>query len=77
MKVLVLHCVRVAPEGGNDVLLHHEIAYIRLHDRDLAYMEALMHPEAMPIPAGEDGKGGPSPRSENTGPVKACFRSAT
>ena len=67
VKAMVLHCVRDADEGGVSALLDHEIAYIRLRDRDPAFIEALMHPEAMTIPAGEDGYGGPRP--DNTGPV--------
>jgi alpha-ketoglutarate-dependent taurine dioxygenase len=67
VKAMVLHCVRDADEGGVNALLDHEIAYIRLRDRDPALIEALMHPEAMTIPAGEDGYRGPRP--DNTGPV--------
>ena len=57
VKAMVLHCVRDAVEGGVNALLDHEIAYIRLRDRDPAFIEALTHPEAMTIPAGEDGYG--------------------
>ena len=67
VKAMVLHCVRGAAEGGVNALLDHEIAYIRLRDRDPELIAALMHPEAMAIPAGEDGYGGP--RSDNAGPV--------
>ena len=67
VKAMVLHCVRDADEGGVNALLDHEVAYIRLRDRDPAFVEALTHPEAMTIPAGEDGYGGPRP--DNTGPV--------
>ncbi len=67
VKAMVLHCVRDADEGGVSALLDHEIAYIRLRDRDPAFIEALTHPDAMTIPAGEDGYRGPRP--DNTGPV--------
>jgi hypothetical protein len=67
VQAMVLHCVRDATEGGVNALLDHEIAYIRLRDRDPAFIAALMHPNAMTIPAGEDGHGGPRP--DNTGPV--------
>ena len=67
VKAMVLHCVRDADEGGVNALLDHEIVYIRLRDHDPALIEALMHPEAMTIPAGEDGTRGPRP--DNTGPV--------
>lgn len=67
VQAMLLHCVRDAAEGGINGLLDHEIAYIRLRDRDPALVAALMHPEAMMIPAGEDGHG--CPRPDNTGPV--------
>ncbi len=67
VKAMVLHCVRDAAEGGVNGLLDHEIAYIRLRDSNPAFIEALMLPEAMTIPAGEDGYG--APRPDNAGPV--------
>ena len=67
VKAVVLHCVRDANEGGVSALLDHEIAYIRLRDRDPAFIKALMHPDSMTIPAGEDGTRGPRP--DNTGPI--------
>jgi len=67
VKAMVLHCVRDAAEGGVSGLLDHDIAYIRLRDRDPAFIAALMHPEAMTIPPGEEAHG--RPRAANTGPV--------
>ncbi len=67
VQAMLLHCVRDAAEGGVNQLLDHEIAYIRLRDRDPAHIAALMHPEAMTIPAGEEAHG--RPRPDNTGPV--------
>ena len=67
VQAMVLHCVRDAPEGGVNSLLDQDIAYIRLRDRDPAFIAALMHPEAMTIPAGEEAGG--RPRPDNTGPV--------
>ncbi len=67
IQAMVLHCVRDAAEGGINQLLDHEIAYIRLRDRDPAHISALMHPEAMTIPAGEEAHG--RPRPDNVGPV--------
>jgi alpha-ketoglutarate-dependent taurine dioxygenase len=67
VQAMVLHCVRDAPDGGVNSLLDHEIAYIRLRDEDPALIEALMHPEAMTIPPGEEA--GHLPRPENRGPV--------
>ncbi|MCU0970479.1 MAG: TauD/TfdA family dioxygenase [Gammaproteobacteria bacterium] len=51
IRGLLLHCVRPAREGGANRLMDHEIAYIRLRDRDPALIEALMRPDAMTIPA--------------------------
>jgi hypothetical protein len=67
IRAMVLHCVRPAETGGVNALLDHEIAYIRLRDRDPALVEALMRPNAMSIPPAieEDG----SVRGEAVGPV--------
>ena len=67
VQAMLLHCVRDAPEGGVNRLLDHEIAYIRLRDRNPAFIAALMHPEAMTIPPGEEAHG--RYRPDNTGPV--------
>lgn len=67
IPAMVLHCVRDASEGGVNELLDQDIAYIRLRDRDPALIAALMHPEAMTIPPGEEAGG--RPRPANTGPV--------
>jgi hypothetical protein len=64
---LLLHCVQPADDGGANALLDHEIAYILLRDHSTAYVEALMHPECMCIPATEvDGE---QVRPDRTGPV--------
>lgn len=51
IRSLLLHCVRPAREGGENALLDHEIAYIRLRDTNPDYIRALMAPDAMTIPA--------------------------
>jgi hypothetical protein len=51
---LVLHCVHPAASGGENDLLDQEIAYILLRDADPEYVRALMHPQAMTIPANLD-----------------------
>lgn len=51
VRGLVLHCVRPAKEGGANTLMDPEIAYIRIRDENPDYAAALMHPEAMTIPA--------------------------
>jgi hypothetical protein len=67
IRAMLLHCVRCASQGGENGLLDHEIAYIRLRDENPDFIAALMHPEAMTIPANEEANG--KTRTENTGPV--------
>lgn len=67
IRAMVLHCVRPAESGGVNALLDHEIAYIRLRDRDPAFVEALMRPNAMTIPPSVEEDG--SVRGEAVGPV--------
>jgi alpha-ketoglutarate-dependent taurine dioxygenase len=64
---MILHCVRPAAEGGETALADPERLYIALRDEDSALVRALMHPQAMSIPARE-GEGGIA-RAEQTGPV--------
>jgi len=64
---LLLHCVRPAEKGGENALLDHEIAYIRLRDQDPAYIAALMAPDVMTIPANIDQ--GMEVRPARSGPV--------
>ena len=64
---IIMHCVRPAFEGGVNSLLNPENVYIALRDENPAYIEALMHPQAMTIPANiESGK---VIREAQTGPV--------
>lgn len=66
---MVLHCVHPAATGGDNDLLDHELAYLLLRDRNPAYIQALMHPEAMTIPANRvDGE---ETRPAQSGPVFA------
>jgi hypothetical protein len=64
-----LYCVRDAAAGGANAALDHEIAYIRLRDRDPDWIAALMAPDAMTIPANA-GAGG-TLRGAQPGPVFA------
>ncbi|MCC2096482.1 MAG: TauD/TfdA family dioxygenase [Hyphomicrobiales bacterium] len=66
---MLLHCVRDATDGGENAFFDPDIAYIRLRDLDPAFVEAMMHPQAMTIPPGEGA--GRKPRPANTGPVFA------
>ena len=67
IRAMVLHCVRSAPEGGENALLDHEIAYLMLRDADPALVRALMQPDAMTIPARAEGGG--IVRPAESGPV--------
>jgi hypothetical protein len=67
---MVLYCVQNALRGGENALLDHEIAYIHLRDSNPEYIRALMHPEAMTIPANVIN--GMEVRVERTGPVFSC-----
>ncbi|MCB1525779.1 MAG: TauD/TfdA family dioxygenase [Rhodoblastus sp.] len=66
VQAMLLHCMRDA-DGGDNRLLDHEIAYIRLRDEDPAHIAALMHPEAMSIPENVEPDG--KVRPVNVGPV--------
>ncbi len=64
---IVMHCVRPAASGGVNSLLNPEHVYIKLRDANPAYIEALIHPEAMTIPANVEA--GKVIREAQTGPV--------
>jgi alpha-ketoglutarate-dependent taurine dioxygenase len=67
VRGVVLHCVSDAAEGGENVYLDHEMAYLLLRDENPEYPAALMQPDAMTIPANiEDGV---EIRPAQTGPV--------
>lgn len=66
ISAMVLHTERPAEDGGSNQFLDHAIAYIRLMDEEPDYVKALMHPQAMTIPANEDEG---SPRPASVGPV--------
>lgn len=69
IRSMMLYCVRDAQSGGSNRFFDHELAFIRLHDQNPAFTEALMHPEAMVIPANREPDG--STRPANAGPVFA------
>lgn len=64
---IVMHCVRPAAEGGINSLLNHEKVYMALRNENPAYIEALMHPQAMTIP--DNVESGKVIRAEQSGPV--------
>lgn len=67
LRAVILHCAQDAETGGENALLDHELAYIALRDADPAFIEALMHPEAMTIPANREE--GVEIRPARAGPV--------
>jgi alpha-ketoglutarate-dependent taurine dioxygenase len=67
IRAFVLHCVRSAADGGESLLLDHEIAYLMLRDENPDWVRALMQPGAMTIP--ERTEGGAVARAARTAPV--------
>lgn len=67
IRAFILHCVRVAADGGVSCLLDHEIAYILLRDADPDYIRALSAADAMTIPANNEA--GLESRPAQAGPV--------
>jgi len=67
IRAFILHCVQPAATGGSNQLLDPEIAYLLLRDADPEALAALMHPNAMAVPANEEN--GQRVRDEQTGPV--------
>jgi alpha-ketoglutarate-dependent taurine dioxygenase len=68
---LLLHCVEPADTGGENDLLDHEIVYLQLREENPDYIRALMHPQAMTIPA--NVVEGEELRPARTGPVFAIY----
>lgn len=72
---LIMHCVRPAERGGENRLMDHELAYIRLRDQNSDYIDALMQPDCMTIPANiVDGR---VIRDTQSGPVFSIGPSGT
>lgn len=67
IRAFALHCVRSAPQGGENGLMDPEMAYLWLREENPAWAEALFLPDAMTIPAREDEEG--IARPESVGPV--------
>ena len=67
IRSFLMHCVQDAAEGGDNHLLDHEIAYLLIRDENPAYVEALMQPDAMTIPANIEN--GTELRSKQNGPI--------
>jgi len=67
IRAMLLHCVRSAASGGENLLMDHEMAYIALRDTNPDWLLALMAPDAMTIPERLDDDG--VARAEQSGPV--------
>lgn len=67
IRTIIMHCASPAAAGGINQLLDHELLYIYLREQNPAWIEALMHPQAMTIPSNIEG--GMEIRSAITGPV--------
>jgi hypothetical protein len=67
VRAWMLFCVQDALTGGENTLLDHEIAYIRLRDHDPELVCALTDPRAMTIPPNVEN--GVEVRPAQTGPV--------
>ncbi|MEE8342814.1 MAG: TauD/TfdA family dioxygenase [Gammaproteobacteria bacterium] len=67
VRGVIMHCVSAAAEGGDNLLIDHEMIYLQLRDENPEFVAALMRPDAMIIPANvEDGVQLREPRA---GPV--------
>ena len=71
VRAFLLHCVRPASEGGTNRLFDPALLYILLRDADPAHVAALMHPQAMTIPAHVEE--GVELRPAQAGPVFAVL----
>jgi hypothetical protein len=67
IRAIAMHCARPAAEGGENMLLDHEIAYIQCRDENPAYIRALQRADAMTIPANLEND--EVIRAAQTGPV--------
>jgi alpha-ketoglutarate-dependent taurine dioxygenase len=67
IRAMLLHCVSDAAEGGENALMDHELLYIALRDAGVEHVAALMHPQALTIPA--NVQDGVEIRPARTGPV--------
>lgn len=67
VHAILLHCATPAMEGGESLVMDHEIAYILLRDENPAYIHALMQNDVMSIPPNIFN--GEVIRDTSTGPV--------
>jgi len=67
IRGMVLHCVRPAQSGGENLMLDHEMAYIQLRDENPDYISAFMQPDVLTIPPNIEN--GIEIRGAQSGPV--------
>jgi len=67
IRAWLLYCAADAAEGGENEVMDHELAYIRLRDENPDFIRALMAPDAFTIPANDEG--GEQIRPDQAGPV--------
>ena len=70
IRAMILHCVNPAEGGGANALMDPEIAYILMREENPDFIRVLMHPDAMLIPANDEGAG--VIRAAQSGPVFSC-----
>jgi len=67
IRAMVLHCVRPAQNGGENLLLDHEMAYIQLRDESPRFIEAFAQLDVLTIPPNIEN--GVQIRGAQSGPV--------
>ena len=67
IRGMLLHCVHSAAEGGENHLMDHELAYVKLRDENPEFIRALSTDDAMTIPERTDEDG--VARAAQAGPV--------
>lgn len=67
VRAWLLYCAQPAAEGGDNELLDHEIAYIRIRDQNPEWIRALMAADAFTIPSNTEA--GEQIRPDHSGPV--------
>jgi len=67
IRAMVLHCVRPAISGGENLMLDHEMAYIQLRDENPQFIQAFMQADVLTIPPNIEN--GVEIRGAQSGPV--------
>jgi len=67
IRAMVLHCVRPAQSGGENLMLDHEMAYIQLRDENPEYISAFTELDVLTIPPNIEN--GVEIRGAQSGPV--------